>query len=75
MATRWKVVFIVLALLIALALPLFIEMTYVLHLFILFFMYLSLALSFDIAAGHVGVISLAHAAFFGFGGYVAAGTA
>lgn len=72
MATRWKVVFIVLALLIALALPLFIEMTYVLHLFILFFMYLSLALSFDIAAGHVGVISLAHAAFFGFGGYVAA---
>jgi len=35
-------------------------------------MYIGFALSYDLVAGHIGSVSLAHAAFFGSGAYVAA---
>jgi branched-chain amino acid transport system permease protein len=52
--------------------PVFIHDNYVLHILILSAMYVAFALSFDIAAGHVGAISLAHPVFFGLGAYTAA---
>ncbi len=71
MGSKWKWAGVVFLLAIALSLPLFIRLPYVLHVLILSLMFVSFALSFDIGAGHVGTISLAHPAFFGLGAYVA----
>ena len=59
-------------LVVSLLLPVFIRDNYALHVLILSAMYMAFSLSFDIAAGHVGTISLAHPVFFGLGAYVAA---
>jgi len=48
------------------------QQRYVLHIFIFTLLFGSLALSYDLAVGHVGSLSLAHPAFFGIGAYTAA---
>jgi len=53
-------------------LPLVIESRYLLHIVIMTGMYTALALSYDLAVGHVGLVSLAHPSFFGVGAYLAA---
>jgi len=52
-----------------LTLPLFSQSPYVLYVATLSAMYIAYALSFDLGAGHVGAISLAHPLFFGIGAY------
>ena len=52
--------------------PLFVTTPYFLHIFILIGMYILLALSYDLSVGQVGVLSLAHPAFFGIGAYTGA---
>ncbi len=47
-------------------------MNYLLHLFVLIALYVLLAQSLNLAAGYAGVVSLAHAVFFGIGAYAAA---
>ena len=47
-------------------------MEYVLHILVLFGIYAALSISLDILAGHLGLLSLAHAAFYGLGAYTAA---
>lgn len=56
----------------ALGFPLVIDFPYLLHILILTCIYIVLALSYDLVVGHVGLLSLAHPAFFGTGAYVAA---
>jgi ABC-type branched-subunit amino acid transport system permease subunit len=53
-------------------LPRFITVPYFLHIIILTALYLVLSLSYDLTVGHVGALSLAHAAFFGIGAYTGA---
>src|ERR1043165_6287523 len=48
-------------------------MDYWLHIIILVCHYGCLAMSLDLLAGHTGLLSMAHSAFFGTGAYVAAG--
>ena len=48
---------------------------YSLHLLILFDIYLIVALSLNVIVGYVGLLTLAHAAFFGVGAYTYAVTA
>lgn len=50
-------------------------MNYLLHLLILFDIYLVVALSLNIIVGYVGLLTLAHAAYFGIGAYTYAVTA
>lgn len=47
-------------------------MDYLLHIFILIGIYIILSVSLDLIAGFAGLLSIAHAAFFGIGAYVAA---
>jgi len=47
-------------------------MNYVWHILILVFLYGTLASSANLAAGYSGMLSLAHAAFYGIGAYVSA---
>lgn len=47
-------------------------MEYVLHILVLFGIYAALSISLDLVAGHLGLLSLAHAAFYGLGAYTAA---
>jgi branched-chain amino acid transport system permease protein len=47
-------------------------MEYLLHILILIGIYAILALSLNLVAGYAGLLSIAHAAFFGVGAYVAA---
>jgi len=62
-----------LALLIGLlALPWLVKSRYLIHIVIMTGIYAALALGYDLIAGHVGWLSLAHPTFFGVGGYVAA---
>lgn len=51
-------------------LPLFVRSSYILHLVILFLMWLALGESWNILGGFTGQISFGHAAFFGIGAYV-----
>ena len=44
-------------------------MDYLSHILVFIFIYASLAMSLDLVAGHTGLVSLAHAAFFGIGAY------
>ncbi|MGB3905836.1 MAG: hypothetical protein WBB22_13040, partial [Anaerolineae bacterium] len=61
------------ALLVCLAvLPLVITNRYLIHILIATGVYTALALAYDLIVGHVGLISLAHPAFFGVGAYAAA---
>ena len=45
---------------------------YVLHVLIIAAIYATLAISLDLVVGHTGILSVAHAAFFGVGAYTAA---
>jgi len=47
-------------------------MEYVLHILVLVGIYTVLAVSLDLLAGHTGLLSLAHAAFYGLGAYTSA---
>ncbi len=47
-------------------------MEYLLHLLVIISIYAVLASSLDIAVGHMGVLSVAHAAFYGIGAYASA---
>ncbi len=47
-------------------------MEYVLHILVLFGIYAALSISLDILAGNLGLLSIAHAAFYGLGAYTAA---
>ena len=47
-------------------------MEYLLHIFILIGIYVILSISLNLIAGYSGVLSIAHAAFYGVGAYVAA---
>lgn len=47
-------------------------MTYLLHIFILIGIYVILSLSLNLIAGYTGILSMAHAAFYGIGAYIAA---
>jgi branched-chain amino acid transport system permease protein len=47
-------------------------MSYLYHIGIMVFIYSVLALSLDLLAGHTGLLSVAHAAFFGLGAYSSA---
>ena len=53
-------------------LPVWVQDSYVLHVFTLTGIYLVLALSFNLVFGYAGLLSLAHSAFFGVGAYAAA---
>ncbi|MBI1959889.1 MAG: branched-chain amino acid ABC transporter permease [Candidatus Rokubacteria bacterium] len=52
--------------------PAFVTTPYFIHILVLTGMYIVLALSYDLSVGQVGVLSLAHPAFFGTGAYTAA---
>ncbi len=47
-------------------------MTYLLHIFILIGIYVILSVSLNLLAGYTGILSMAHAAFYGIGAYVVA---
>ena len=47
-------------------------MEYLLHILILIGIYAILSVSLDLIAGYTGLLSIAHAAFYGVGAYVAA---
>lgn len=47
-------------------------MEYLLHIFVLVGIYVVLAISLDLLAGHTGLLSIAHAAFYGLGAYTSA---
>ncbi len=47
-------------------------MIYLLHIFILIGIYVILSLSLNLIAGYTGILSIAHAAFYGIGAYIAA---
>ncbi len=52
--------------------PLVLPLPYLRHLLVMASLNVALALSFDLVAGHIGAVSLAHPAFFGIGAYTAA---
>lgn len=70
--SKIRLILLAVLLLVAVGFPLVIDLPYALHILILTCIYLVLALSYDLVAGHVGLLSLAHPAFFGTGAYVAA---
>jgi len=47
-------------------------MEYVIHILIVIVIYATLALSLDLIVGHTGILSVAHAGYFGIGAYVVA---
>jgi len=55
-----------------LAVPLVVQDSYFLHLFIIAGIFVVIALGLDLIVGYVGQLSLAHAAFFGLGAYTSA---
>lgn len=64
--------FFVLVLLVLLALPFIAPNSYVLNLLVLTALYVGLAVSYELIAGEVGALSLAHPAFYGLGAYLVA---
>jgi branched-chain amino acid transport system permease protein len=61
-----------LAIIILAGVPLVVKSAYLIHILIMTGLYLALALGYNLSVGNVGTLSLAHAAFYGLGGYVAA---
>lgn len=61
-----------LALLVAVVLPLLAPNSYLLNLLVLTALYVGLAVSYELIAGEVGALSLAHPAFYGVGAYTVA---
>ena len=62
-----QILFIVLLFIILACIPMVIEKASTINLFILIFLYITLASSWNILGGYTGQISLGHAAFFGLG--------
>ncbi len=67
-----KVLIIAALALLAAVFPLLVSTPYFVHVLILMGMYILFALSYDLSVGQVGVLSLAHPAFFGIGAYTGA---
>jgi branched-chain amino acid transport system permease protein len=55
-----------------LSVPFLMSITYVLNVLILFFIYATTAVCWDLVGGHLGQINLGQASFFGIGGYATA---
>ena len=72
MRINYKLVGLGLLLSIVVILPLLVRVLYWQGVLVLCLMYIVYALSFDICVGHVGMVSLAHPAFFGVGAYTSA---
>jgi ABC-type branched-subunit amino acid transport system permease subunit len=71
--TRWlKALFLALLVVFVAIFPFIVSTPYFVHIFVLMGMYIVFALSYDLSVGQVGVLSLAHPAFFGIGAYTAA---
>ncbi|MEJ8572997.1 branched-chain amino acid ABC transporter permease [Microbaculum marinum] len=64
-----KLAAIAVLLVVALAVPLVVEDTYVRHLFIIAFIYAIVAASWDLSLGYAGIFNFGHVAFFGIGVY------
>ena len=62
-----KIIFIVLLIIILACIPMVVEKDNIINLFILIFLYITLASSWNILGGYTGQTSLGHAAFFGLG--------
>jgi len=62
-----KFIFIVLLIIILACIPMVVEKDNIINLFILIFLYITLASSWNILGGYTGQTSLGHAAFFGLG--------
>jgi branched-chain amino acid transport system permease protein len=62
-----QIIFIVLLIIILVCIPMVIEKDSLINLFILIFLYITLASSWNILGGYTGQTSLGHAAFFGLG--------
>jgi ABC-type branched-subunit amino acid transport system permease subunit len=60
------------ALVVALAFPLAVSNAYYINILLVCGVYIVFALSYDVAVGRIGALSLAHPAFFGMGAYAAA---
>lgn len=67
---QWQVTLVALAL--AILLPLVVDDTYILNVVTLCFMYTTLSVSLNLVTGFMGQLTLGHAAFFGVGAYTAA---
>ena len=67
-----KVLIIAALALLAAVFPLLVSTPYFVHVMILMGVYVLFALSYDLSVGQVGVLSLAHPAFFGIGAYTGA---
>src|SRR5512139_2707156 len=66
-----KIISIVLLIIILVCIPLVVEKDNIVNLFILIFLYITLASSWNILGGYTGQTSLGHAAFFGLGSLAA----
>ena len=71
-ASRSVVVFWIVFVILALALPQILKTGYLINALIVTVTWIIFALSFDLSAGHVGTVSLGHPIFFGLGAYVTA---
>ena len=68
-AFNMKTLAIAAVLILGLLVPLFVEDTYVRHLFIIAFIYAIVAASWDLSLGYAGIFNFGHVAFFGIGVY------
>lgn len=68
-ALNLKTLAIAAVLILGLLVPVFVEDTYVRHLFIIAFIYAIVAASWDLSLGYAGIFNFGHVAFFGIGVY------
>lgn len=72
---KLRTIAVVLLLIVGLLVPIFVQDTYVRHLFIIAFIYGIVAASWDLSLGYAGIFNFGHIAFFGIGVYAAGLTA
>lgn len=68
-AFNMKTLAVAAVLILGLLVPVFVEDTYVRHLFIIAFIYAIVAASWDLSLGYAGIFNFGHVAFFGIGVY------
>lgn len=68
-ALNLKTLSVAAVLILGLLVPVFVEDTYVRHLFIIAFIYAIVAASWDLSLGYAGIFNFGHVAFFGIGVY------
>ncbi len=68
-AFNMKTLAVAVVLILGLLVPVFVEDTYVRHLFIIAFIYAIVAASWDLSLGYAGIFNFGHVAFFGIGVY------